>query len=158
MSWIPTRSAARLAGVSRHFRHEVSRLLERVDSLTFHELHFPDPLRITPPLLIRRPRPRPAPVLLPQIQAQHGTLESLLCRGVTSVEGTGRSLERVQALARAWLGWEAQFGLSKLARLSLYGWPKLAMPQAFFNQPNTYFFVPNAGFAVLVNPLRPLLA
>ena len=85
MSWIPTRSAARLAGVSRHFRHEVSRLLERVDSLTFHELHFPDPLRITPPLLIRRPRP--APVLLPQIQAQHGTLESLLRRGVTSVRG-----------------------------------------------------------------------
>jgi hypothetical protein len=54
LNCLPTRSAARLAAVSRHFRHEVSRLLERVESLTLHEPHFPDPLRITPPLLIRR--------------------------------------------------------------------------------------------------------
>jgi hypothetical protein len=54
LNCLPTRSAARLAGVSRHFRREVPRLLERVDSLTLHEPHFPDPLRTTPPLLIRR--------------------------------------------------------------------------------------------------------
>ncbi|OQU92155.1 hypothetical protein SORBI_3001G300750 [Sorghum bicolor] len=44
---------------------------------------------------------------------------SALLRTVTR---TGRRL------ARAWLSWEARFGLSKLARLCQYGRPSLAMP------------------------------
>lgn len=54
LSCLPTRSAATLAAVSRHFRQEVPRFLDRVDSLTLHEPHFEDPLRDIPPLLLRR--------------------------------------------------------------------------------------------------------
>ncbi|KAL6616075.1 hypothetical protein ACP70R_038345 [Stipagrostis hirtigluma subsp. patula] len=51
---LPTRTAAKLAAVSRHFRAQVPGLLDRVDSLTLHEPHFPVPLRDAPPLLLRR--------------------------------------------------------------------------------------------------------
>nr|CAB3474268.1 unnamed protein product [Digitaria exilis] len=54
LSNLPTRSAATLAAVSRHFRREIPALLDRVDSLTLHEPHFQDPLRATPPVLLRR--------------------------------------------------------------------------------------------------------
>ncbi|CAO2197601.1 unnamed protein product [Urochloa humidicola] len=54
LSRLPTRSAATLAAVSRHFRQEIPRLLDRVDSLTVHEPHGPVPFRDAPPLLLRR--------------------------------------------------------------------------------------------------------
>ncbi|KAG2600756.1 hypothetical protein PVAP13_5KG541600 [Panicum virgatum] len=54
LSRIPTRSAAALAAVSRHFRKEIPPLLERVDSLTLHEPYAQPPLRVTPPLILRR--------------------------------------------------------------------------------------------------------
>ncbi|KAG2591667.1 hypothetical protein PVAP13_5NG499800 [Panicum virgatum] len=54
LSRIPTRSAVTLAAVSRHFRKEIPRLLERVASLTLHEPHAQPPLRVTPPLILRR--------------------------------------------------------------------------------------------------------
>ncbi|CAO2166412.1 unnamed protein product [Urochloa humidicola] len=59
LSRLPSRSAATLAAVSRHFRQEIPRLLDRVDSLTVHEPHGHEPQvhvlrRDTPPLLLRR--------------------------------------------------------------------------------------------------------
>jgi len=45
------------------------------------------------------------------------------------------------AVMRIWPdgSWKARFGLSKLTRLSLYGWLKLTMSQTFFNQLNIFF-------------------
>ncbi|CAL4961372.1 unnamed protein product [Urochloa decumbens] len=54
LSRLPTRSAATLAAVSRHFRQEIPPLLDRLDSLTIQEPHVHVPLRDTPPLLLRR--------------------------------------------------------------------------------------------------------
>ena len=49
-----------------------------------------------------------------------------------------REREETAGQSLAQLG-KPDLGFQSLARLSLYGWSKLAMPQALFNQPNTYF-------------------
>ncbi|OEL24400.1 hypothetical protein BAE44_0014580 [Dichanthelium oligosanthes] len=82
LSRLPTRTAATLAAVSRHFRQEIPPLLDRVDSLTLHEPDFANHLRTTPPLLLRRLALAPNRLILPssfrQIldrAAQHGLSE-----------------------------------------------------------------------------------
>ncbi|KAL6845168.1 hypothetical protein ACP4OV_024663 [Aristida adscensionis] len=82
ISRLPTRCAAKLAAVSRHFRGEVPKLLDRVDSLTLHEPHFPVPLRDAPPLLLRRLALAPHRAIAPShfrsvlaTAAEHGVSE-----------------------------------------------------------------------------------
>jgi hypothetical protein len=87
------------------------------------------------------PRPALKPVwlsshcyTLPKFEANAGG-EGCTCRSRTSHRRKPRREDVGQLwprgwLARARLSWEAQFGLSRLARPTRYGWPILAMPQA----------------------------
>ncbi|RCV27373.1 hypothetical protein SETIT_5G320000v2 [Setaria italica] len=88
LSRLSTRSAATLAAVSRHFRKEIPRLLERVDSLTLNEPDIPangphiQILRATPPILLRRLALAPHRAIPPSAfrrvlndVAQHGVSE-----------------------------------------------------------------------------------
>ncbi|TVU35087.1 hypothetical protein EJB05_16956, partial [Eragrostis curvula] len=81
-SRLPIRSAASLSGASRHFRAQVPTLLDRVDSLTLHEPHFPKPLPDAPPLRLRRLAIAPHSAIPPstfgpilQTAAGHGLTE-----------------------------------------------------------------------------------
>jgi hypothetical protein len=83
---LPVRSAASLAGASRHFRARVPALLDRVDSLTLHEPQFPEPLLDARPLLLRRLAIAPDAPIRPstfhpilQTAAGHGIRELSFC-------------------------------------------------------------------------------
>ncbi|PUZ54764.1 hypothetical protein GQ55_5G157200 [Panicum hallii var. hallii] len=104
LSRIPTRSAATLAAVSRHFRKEIPPLLERVDSLTLHEPHAHPPLRATPPLILRRLALAPHRAIPPSSfrpilddAAQHGLSE--LAFRLTRRKRLPRNVLSVKSLA-----------------------------------------------------------
>uniref|UniRef100_A0A0A8YQ53 F-box domain-containing protein n=1 Tax=Arundo donax TaxID=35708 RepID=A0A0A8YQ53_ARUDO len=82
VSRLPVRSAASLAAASRHFRAQVPPLIDRVDSLTLHEPHFPVALHDAPPLRLRRLAVAPHAAIPPssfrpilQTAAGHGVSE-----------------------------------------------------------------------------------